>query len=456
MEALITSYGLDFKSLNDLLIKYKAIIAGSSVLSIYLDNVFTANDIDIWIPCNKNISTFLPIYKDLLKYFAKYDYDDDEINKTEVTNERSRYTNLPTGRASIIKVLEFHNSENKRVQFIFIDMNPLIFIKQTFDLSICMTWYNPKTQTIDTFDKKHTKAMEMYINYDKEVKELHPKNQARIEKYISRGFKLIPKPLPILYDRDERIFTKDFKMEASDVVMLGEVNICDYLKESHDHIILKVAQSYYAYKRNELIKELKKFEISESYALTPVKQAIPSCDIEYFKYDDYSIYDIKITTIKTYDKKHTLHKVNPMSVKEFESIYNENGVKDGLIKRYHNVNTLKSETMYVNGKKNGIKKKYDIIGKLIEEIPYVEDKIHGVRKYYKDNEQIFKTVTYDNNKIHGQSVLYFPGTDSIINIKANYVDGKLHGKYTEYNKKGEVVTKVTYENGAIKAPKIII
>lgn len=455
MEALITSYGLDFKSFNDLLVKYKAIIAGSSVLSIYLDNVFTANDIDIWIPCSKSINAFLPIYKDLVKYFAKYDYDDEEVNKTEVTNERSKYTNLPTGRASIIKVLEFHNKDEKRVQFIFIDMNPIIFIKQTFDLSICMTWYNPKTQTIETYDKIHTNSMEMYINYNKEIKDLHPKNQARVEKYISRGFKLIPKPLPIFNSRDERIFTKNFKMEASDIILLEEVNVCDYIKESRDNIILKVGHSYYAYKRQELINELKKFDIpSLYYTLTPVKQAIISSDIDLFKYDDYSFYDIKLTSIKTSDKKHNIHKVKPLSVKEFENIYNENGIRDGLVKKFYEDGTIKSEITYTNSKKNGIKKKYTINGKIREEISYKDDKIHGIRTYYFD-QLIIKIVNYDNNKIHGKSILYFPNTDYIVNIEANYKEGKLHGQYIEYDKSGEIVTKVIYENGSIKAPRVI-
>lgn len=462
MEALITSYGLEFKSFNDLLIKHRAIIAGSSVLSVYLkeqsspdqrfNNTFVANDIDIWIPCNKSLNTFLPIYKDLFKYFAKYGYDDEEINKKEVTNETTKYTNLPTGRMSITKVLEFYNSEDKRIQFIFIDMNPIHFIKTTFDLSICMTWYEPKTQTISTLDEQYTKEMKMYINYDKELKDLHPKNQARVEKYTSRGFTLIPKPLPILKERDQRVFTKEFKIEASDVILLGEVNICEYLKESRKNIILKVARSYYAYNRDELIKELNKFR-TRNYTLTPVKQAILDTKIELFKYDDYSIYEIKITSVKTSDNKHILHDVRPMSVKKFESFYNENGVKEGLVKRFHSNGILKSETHYSEGIKNGIKKKYNTVGNLIEEIPYVNNKIQGVKKLYVDG-KLYKISEYLNNKLNGKTTIYYPTEESKIKIKCEYLDDKLNGEYVEYHIKGNILTKLKYENGSPKLPSV--
>jgi antitoxin component YwqK of YwqJK toxin-antitoxin module len=86
-----------------------------------------------------------------------------------------------------------------------------------------------------------------------------------------------------------------------------------------------------------------------------------------------------------------------MSVKEFESIYNENGIKDGTIKRYHVTETLKSETIYRDGKKNGIKKKYNLYGEIREEIPYIENKIHGIRIYYHDG-YINKTINYENNE----------------------------------------------------------
>ena len=517
MESLIVSYGLEFKSFNDLLIKHKAIIAGSSVLSIYLKELcspdqkskeqsspdqkfndllikhkaiiagssvlsiylkelcspdqkskeqsspdqkfkdsFVANDIDIWIPCNKNLNIFLPIYKDLFKYFTKYGYDDEEINKTEVTNQKSQYSNLPTGSASITKVIEFYNSENKRIQFIFINMNPIYFIKHTFDLSVCMTWYEPKSQTIETLDEYYTKQMKMYINYDKNFEDLHPKNKARIEKYIARGFTLIPKPLPMLKNRDERVFTKDFKIEANDVICLGDVNICEYLKESSKNIILKVAQSYYAYNRDELVKELEKF-ITRNYTLTPLKQAISINNISInnisiFKYDDYSIYNLRITNVKTNDNKHTLHSVKPMSVKEFESIYNEDGMKDGLIKRFYPTGVLKSETNYSNNLKQGIKKKYAFNGSLMEEIPYVSNKIEGVKNIYDDG-KLSKTQNFKDNKLNGKTISYLK-TELKIHIESNYVDNKLHGEYIVYGSDGNIWIKIHYDNGNAILPSV--
>jgi hypothetical protein len=328
MEALITSYGIDFKSFNDLLIQHKAIIAGSSVLSIYLDNAFVANDIDIWIPCSKKINEFLPIYKSLFKFLCKFGYDDEEINKKEVSSENSTYTNLPTGRYSIVKVIEFYNSENQRIQFIFVDMNPLLFIRNTFDLSVCQTWYDPKTNTINTLDEYYTKDMKMYITYDTDISKLHPKNKARVEKYLSRGFIIIEKPLPILKERDARIFTKEFNIIANNVILLEDINICEYIKQSKNNIVLKVSKSYYAFDRKELKIELSRGRIMGSYyVLTPLRQAIDSRSMENFNYDDYSIFELELTEEKTRDNKHNLHVVKPMSVKTFESLYDESGEK---------------------------------------------------------------------------------------------------------------------------------
>jgi antitoxin component YwqK of YwqJK toxin-antitoxin module len=454
MEALITSYGIDFKSFNDLLVKHRAVIAGSSVLSVYLNNPFVANDIDVWIPCSKSLNEFLPIYKELFKYFTKIGYDDEEINKNEVTNEKHRYSNLPNGRAQIVKVIEFYNSEDKKIQFVFVNTLPINFIKETFDLSICMTWYEPKTMTIKTHDEFYTKKMKMYINYDKDIKDLHPKNKARIEKYQSRGFELIPKPLPILISQDERVFTKSFNIEANDVILLGDVNICDYIKESRKNIILKISKSYYAYNRDDLKKELIKFSLRE-YALTPLKQAISNSSIDLFMFDDYSIYEIRVTGKKTSDNKHSLHSVKPLSVKQFENIYNENGIKDGIVKRFYRTGELKSEVTYCDNIKNGIKKKYGILGNVIEEIPYDDNKINGIRKFFIDG-KLAKTCNYLDGKLNGKVIVYYPKDESMVNLEIDYVDNKPHGDYIKYDKEGNISVKINYIEGVAQIPEIKI
>jgi hypothetical protein len=70
MQALIESYGLNFEDLRSIMVKYRAIASGSSVLSVYTDNSFTPNDIDIWVRLpGKSLDYIFPIYKDLLKLY---------------------------------------------------------------------------------------------------------------------------------------------------------------------------------------------------------------------------------------------------------------------------------------------------------------------------------------------------------------------------------------------------
>jgi antitoxin component YwqK of YwqJK toxin-antitoxin module len=213
-----------------------------------------------------------------------------------------------------------------------------------------------------------------------------------------------------------------------------------------------VAKSYYAYNRDDLVKEFERCRVKD-YTLTPVKQAIPITYINHFKYDDYSIYNIKITSFKSIDKKHTIHSVKPMTVKQFENIYNENGIKEGVVKRFYTDGTLKSETIYSNDIKNGIKKKYNSEGLLKEEIPYINGKINGVKHTYI-NRKLLKSQNYVDDKLEGKSVIYFPNDESKINIKMNYHNGNFHGEYIEYSKSGSILSKIIFNNGVPKLPKI--
>jgi len=230
MESLIASYELNFSKFNDLLKEHKAIISGSSVLSLYLDNMFVPNDIDIWIPLGNYKSYFLDymkggtkavgkyytptayypekydeISKKFLKFFWSSGFDEKELSSKTTVNEKTlnldkdeidnTYQNTPIGLNYIYKVIEFSNESGKKIQLVFIKhTTPVEFIDRFFDLSVCKTWYNPLTNIIETKDKENTSKKLMYISYNCSYEKLHPKNKDRVEKYKSRGFTLIKNP----------------------------------------------------------------------------------------------------------------------------------------------------------------------------------------------------------------------------------------------------------------------
>jgi len=427
MQALIESYGLNFEDLRSIMVKYRAIASGSSVLSVYTDNSFTPNDIDIWVRLpGKSLDYIFPIYKDLLKYFARHGFDDEEINKKENVNEVGRYAaSIPNGLNRIIKVIEFKNPDKtKKVQFILLHgCTPIDFIKTNFDISVCQTWWDPEKNVIDSVDPYHTKKMKMYITYDKPLDKLHIKNKERVEKYKSRGFELINKPLPVLKEKEVRVFTKDFNFEITDIIYLEETDIKSYLLESDKNIVIKNGENYYGFVRDDLMKHLK-FHLGYEYTITIMKQAIKKEDVNLFKYSDYSIYKIKTTGIKTKDRNYTLHSVKPMTIKEFETIYSENGKKNGTVTRKYPDGKIKNFCSYKDNTRTSLKCKYS---------------------YYPDGTILSQSCYNEENKLHGITILY--GKDGLEKILETYENGIKTGITKIFYENGNVKSEITYDKG---------
>jgi hypothetical protein len=213
MQALIESYGLESSIFLQLLESNNAIISGSSVLSVYLDNMFVPNDIDIWINLDKKCTehlfqTYKEIYDEIsinfFNFLWKSGFEEKELIKSspEINTEdikiknNNNYQNISVGGNKIYKVIEFVSEDSyKKIQLVFIkNIDPIIFINKYFDLSVCKTWYNPKTNNIETSDIENTSNKLMYTSYDCSYEDLHRKNKDRIEKYKNRGFKLIENP----------------------------------------------------------------------------------------------------------------------------------------------------------------------------------------------------------------------------------------------------------------------
>ena len=78
----------------------------------------------------------------------------------------------------------------------------------------------------------------------------------------------------------------------------------------------------------------------------------------------------------------------------------ENGIINGVVKRYSEKGFLASEIPYVNGLMNGVKKRYFPDGMIKAKIPYVDGLIHGLKKRYNKHGILFESIQYD----HGEYV----------------------------------------------------
>lgn len=91
MDAFVTSYGLDYVRFRELISANDVLMAGSSALSLYLqqltgDSVFEPNDIDIWFSHVEDVGHFYQIDSGVLFYDYLL-----ECGYHEMKKKRARY-----------------------------------------------------------------------------------------------------------------------------------------------------------------------------------------------------------------------------------------------------------------------------------------------------------------------------------------------------------------------------
>lgn len=313
MNALISSYGIDFHAFQLTLSSVYGVVAGSSALAAYLKQEgiepgYEPNDIDIFVPGSMEHvrdergrpvagQFVIKSLQTMKNFLAPYGFT--ENNKFGAIN--SQDDKYYGSVSHIQKVTSFTNASGKEIQVIVINSYNLIdHISKDFDLSACITWYDVTSNSFKTFDPDTTKRKEMYLIRTPDTKELHEKNKLRTEKYISRGFKLIEKPCPFIDERDHRdqLSNKKFEgVEVMDIFTLDEMPIKDHLQKSSWNIVLKAGETYYAFERKALMDYMKKKEsnigrIGKVYE-TPFNQCITLEAYHQLTYADYSIYELK-------------------------------------------------------------------------------------------------------------------------------------------------------------------
>jgi hypothetical protein len=191
MEHYIRStYGIPFRYFAQVMKQTNALCCGSVPLALYLkqegvcrsvDSLFTPTDMDIFV--TKDMAKPL---QDMLEDCCftpasqySHDDDDDDYNWNH-----------------IVEVITYENWDSPSpIQVIVVDVKyPLLaYILQAFDLSICMTWWDAKTNEFHTFDPYCTRKLQMYT-----VNQPDPTNipnlkkvKARMQKYKERKFRLV-------------------------------------------------------------------------------------------------------------------------------------------------------------------------------------------------------------------------------------------------------------------------
>jgi hypothetical protein len=314
MEEFITSYGINFEHFRSAMDVESVLVAGSVALAGFLkqegiDPGFQPNDLDIFIygcPApftdsdgkvvrGKYKLRMLEVVMDLMQEWG--------FKANDKFAGDGRDNTYMLGLNRIQKILSFTNGAGKEIQVIVLN-NPVIldYIETNFDLSACASWWNPKTNTFETFDPYYTRRKEIYIMRDSTNEDRRLKDMARIEKYVARGFKHIDIPCPYIDKPDARIIadsiTKFDNLTAYDIFTLEDIPLKSFIEGSSWNIVLKSGDNYYAFNRKQLQEYMLKTcsfmeSTGESFFDTPFNQSINIKSYCSLIYSDFTIYELK-------------------------------------------------------------------------------------------------------------------------------------------------------------------
>jgi len=254
MERLLTTYGIPYSPFRDRLQEVRGVVAGSAALAIYLEenNVeagYEPNDMDIWIPTATPSTPLSDLFFDhgyvLLRLFKQSDHYAEQLQH-------------------ITKILTFqHYTRSTTIQVIHVDCRHVVHehIIPQFDISACMTWWDPYQETADTFIPEMTLKKQMLLPCTTDPCITDPQRfRLRVEKYKARGFVAVEPPPSAETAPDERkqdvLAAWKGKM-AFDVVSYEDVDIAEHLSSSEWNIVLLAGESAYAFERRTLFDYLK-------------------------------------------------------------------------------------------------------------------------------------------------------------------------------------------------------
>jgi hypothetical protein len=291
MQALLDPY-VRYGPFRDLLITHRAILAGSAPLAAYLKEhdlpSFTPTDIDVWIP--PRARPFLP---DPVPLFIAHL----EREGYQLTHEYASTDTEYREEMTIATVLTLQKGQ-RTIQLIAVEhRDPIAYIASAFDLSPCVTWWDPAEDALDTLYPADTRRRIMYRLYDATPS---PRHIERIEKYLHRGFRIQDAPPPAEIAADPLEHLAPFaNLPAFDVIAYEEINCAEFLAASRWHILVRTLPSttFHAYHREQLIDYLlqhptPQYAFGKGYTF-PHKQTVLQDALNYLSQSDFSVYELR-------------------------------------------------------------------------------------------------------------------------------------------------------------------
>lgn len=281
MESIITAYGINFEHFKDLVLTHSLIVSGSVALAGYMkqndiEPNFTPNDIDIFMCGDINA---------VCEFMKRYGYEESE----------TIYDTSCDYMSNIIDVYTLENG-NKQIQLILVN-EPKQYMANNFDISVCVSWWNPVRNVFETYDPYTSCQMNMYLLNDNPSEA----TMSRIYKYRIRGFKLIELPCQFINSPDNRelLFAQAFdNLEACNIFTLEDTSVRAFLYESDWNIVIKAGEQFYAFNRKHLLEYMEGKSIRADTSIgivydTPLNHTITLEAYHTLKYSDYSIFELK-------------------------------------------------------------------------------------------------------------------------------------------------------------------
>lgn len=312
MESIAATYGFSSAEFNQLLMSPSYLLTGSAALAAFMEQEgeapsFTPNDLDILVtgPIGVEVATdrsFLlhPATNKLATFLLRNGYQMKDTVSAESKLDSDPY------RASITRIQRVfqyeHPIHQTHIQLIMVNATDLnMMMMKTFDLSVCMVWYDALTEYFLAVYAEDIMAHRMKLNT---LADPSPYTEERIAKYMARGFRMEhEKPPKTNMARDEReiLFTdKPWHLrghKAFDCVAYDEHPLDAFLKESPWNIVLKAGETYYAFHRAQLLDYMEEhsMRITDKGRVydTPYHQTLNETQMEMLKYCDFSIYHLQ-------------------------------------------------------------------------------------------------------------------------------------------------------------------
>lgn len=152
-----------------------------------------------------------------------------------------------------------------------------------------------------------------------------------------------------------------------------------------------------------------------------------------------------------------------------EEYFQNNGIKEGVLKKYYYNGNIHIECNYINGRRNGICREYDLNCEEITECNYIDDIFDGIYKIYKYQEHIlleegflnnereikYRIIYWDNLnirlKIYNDNAYFKRITEyyknGVLHKEYNYINDKIEGNYKEYDENGNLLNEYNYIDG---------